>query len=84
MTDRLLTAREVAEFLAMSTESVLRRWRRGELPGFRLASNVLRFRESEIETWLNGLKRIDSVRTGSDTPANMPAASLPPTGLDRG
>ncbi len=50
--DRLLTTREVAAFLGMSPESVLRRYRRGELPGYRLSSNVLRFRESEIEAWL--------------------------------
>lgn len=47
-----MATREVAEFLGLSPESVLRRWRAGELPGYRLASNVLRFRESEIETWL--------------------------------
>lgn len=54
MTDRLLTTREVADWLGLSTETVLRRWRSGELPGFRLATNVLRFRESEIEAWLAG------------------------------
>lgn len=52
MTERLLTTREVAAFLGMSPESVLRRYRREEIPGYRLASNVLRFRESEVETWL--------------------------------
>jgi excisionase family DNA binding protein len=52
VTDRLLTTREVAAFLGVSPETVLRRWRAGELPGYRLASNVLRFRESEIEAWL--------------------------------
>ena len=52
MTSRLLTTREVAEFLGLSSEMVLRRWRAGELPGFRLASNCLRFRESEIHAWL--------------------------------
>jgi excisionase family DNA binding protein len=50
--DRLLTARELGEMLGLSTESVLRRWRAGELPGYRLGSNVLRFRESEVEAWL--------------------------------
>ena len=64
VTDRLLTARELGEWLGLSTETVLRRHRRGELPGFRLASNVLesaagsvdvlRFRESEVEAWLEG------------------------------
>lgn len=52
MTDRLLTTREVAELLGLSCETVLRRWRAGELPGYRLGTNVLRFRESEIEHWL--------------------------------
>lgn len=54
MTGRLLTTRELASYLGVSSETVLRRWRAGELPGFRLASNVLRFRESEIEAWLEG------------------------------
>lgn len=34
MTERLLTAREVGELLGLSTESVLRRWRAGEIPAF--------------------------------------------------
>lgn len=49
---RLLTAREVGERLRLSTETVLRRYRRGELPGFRLASNCLRFSEAELDAWL--------------------------------
>jgi excisionase family DNA binding protein len=52
VSDRLLTTRQVADFLGLSPETVLRRWRAGEIPGYRLASNVLRFRESEIEAWL--------------------------------
>jgi excisionase family DNA binding protein len=47
-----MTTRKVAQFLGLSPETVLRRWRRGELPGYRLASNVLRFRGSDLETWL--------------------------------
>lgn len=54
---RLITTRELAEHLGLSTETVLRRWRRGEIPGgIRLASNVLRFRESAIDAWLVGLE----------------------------
>ncbi len=56
MSERLLTTREVAELLSLSPESVLRRWRSGELPGYRLSSNVLRFRESELEAWLEGTR----------------------------
>ena len=48
MSERLLTAREV---VGLSTESVLHRWRAGEIPGFRIASNVLRFDPAEVEAW---------------------------------
>lgn len=52
--ERLLTTRDVAELLGLSPDAVLRRWRAGELPGFRLSSKVLRFRESEVLAWLEG------------------------------
>ena len=38
MTDRLLTTRQLADSLGVSTETVLRRWRAGEIPGYRLAT----------------------------------------------
>jgi len=57
VTDKLLTTRQVADYLGFSPETVLRRYRAGELPGIRLGSNVLRFRESAIETWLAGRER---------------------------
>ena len=65
MIDRLLTTREVAEFLGLSPETVLRRYRAGELPGYRLGSNVLRFRESEIEAWLIGSRNGPGLSSGS-------------------
>jgi excisionase family DNA binding protein len=49
---RLLTTRQVAEILAVSPETVLRRIRSGELPAIRLASNALRVREDEFEAYL--------------------------------
>jgi len=49
-----------AKRLGLSTESVLRRWRTGDLPGYRLAGNVLRFRASEIEAWLEGHRGEDA------------------------
>lgn len=52
MNGRLLTARVVAEQLAVSSETVLRWVRRGELPAIRLPSGALRFREDEIDGWL--------------------------------
>jgi excisionase family DNA binding protein len=48
----LLTAREVAQRLGVSTETALRWTRRGLLPGFRLPGGAIRYRESEIDAWL--------------------------------
>jgi predicted DNA-binding transcriptional regulator AlpA len=53
VTSRLLTTREVAEILSLSPTSVLRRWRTGDIPGFRLSSNVLRFDLGDIERYLD-------------------------------
>lgn len=54
MTERkpLITAREVAERIGVSPATVLRKWRSGDLPGYRLASNQLRFDADEVEAWL--------------------------------
>jgi excisionase family DNA binding protein len=48
----LWTTRDVAARLNVSPETVLRRWRRGELPGYRIASNALRFDPADIDAWL--------------------------------
>ena len=49
---RLLTARELAEQLGVSAESVLRWTRGGELPAIHLPGGAIRFREGDIESWL--------------------------------
>ena len=49
---RLLTTREVADRLALSPETILRRVRAGELPAFRIASNALRFDPDAIDAYL--------------------------------
>lgn len=48
----LLTAREVADRLGVSRDTVLRWTRDGKLPGFRLPGGALRYREEAIEAWL--------------------------------
>jgi excisionase family DNA binding protein len=54
VTGRLLTARAVADMLGVSAETVLRWTRRGELPAIRLPGGAIRFRENEIDRWLEG------------------------------
>jgi excisionase family DNA binding protein len=55
--ERLLTTRQVAELLGLSPATVLRRWRAGELPGYRLGSNVLRFSARDIDEYLEQRRR---------------------------
>lgn len=49
---RLLTARDVAEQLSVSSETVLHWTRCGELRGVRLPSRALRYRDADLESWL--------------------------------
>lgn len=51
---RLLTAREVAGTLSVSTETVLRWARRGEIPAVRLPGGAVRFRAGDLDSWLGG------------------------------
>jgi excisionase family DNA binding protein len=54
MSERLLSARELADHLGVTPSWVLRHWQAGELPGYRLGmtSHPVRFRLSEVEAWL--------------------------------
>ena len=65
---RLLTAREIAQRLGVSAETVLRWARRGEVPFIRLPGGAIRFREDEIEEWLE--ERATPSRGASTTPAS--------------
>jgi len=48
----LLTARQVADLLGVSAETVLRWTRRGELPAIRLPGGAIRYRQTELDNWL--------------------------------
>ncbi len=57
MSERLLTAAETAELLGLTAGTILDRFERGDLPGFRLfgrKGGPVRFRLSEIEAQLEG------------------------------
>jgi predicted DNA-binding transcriptional regulator AlpA len=64
--DPLLTAAELGEWLGLKPSTVLDRFERGDLPGFRLFSKrdkagrpngAVRFRLSEVEAWLEEQRR---------------------------
>ena len=52
MTGRLLTARQVADTLGVSTETVLRWARHGDLPSIQLSTRAIRIPETQLENWL--------------------------------
>jgi excisionase family DNA binding protein len=57
--DRESRARVTAELLGLSPATLLRRWRAGELPGYRLGSNVLRFSPSDVTAWLEARRQVE-------------------------
>lgn len=56
----MLSARDVADRLAVSTETVLRWTRSGDLPAVRLPGGALRFEADQLDAWL------DARTTGAD------------------
>jgi excisionase family DNA binding protein len=69
MSEPLLTARQVAERLAVSPETVLRWTRRGELPAHRLPGGAIRYASATIEAWLVGRATAGAgVEESPDTP----------------
>jgi excisionase family DNA binding protein len=56
VSDRLLTARELAELLGFAAGTIVDWSERGEIPSFKLGGR-LRFRESEVGAWLEGQRQ---------------------------
>jgi predicted DNA-binding transcriptional regulator AlpA len=57
VSEPLLTARQLGEVLGLSAGTILDRFERGDLPGFRLfgrKGGPVRFRASEVEAALQG------------------------------
>jgi excisionase family DNA binding protein len=64
----LLTARAVAEVLGVSSETVLRWTRRGDLPAIRLPGGAIRFDRDALDRWL------EQRATGADESSHEPDA----------
>ena len=60
MPEPLMTARELAEHLGLATATILDWAEAGRLPHFKIGRAV-RFRESEVEAWLEAQRRGPSV-----------------------
>jgi excisionase family DNA binding protein len=68
VSERLLTAREVAERFGVTPKTVLRWTEARGLPGYRLG-RALRYREADLETWLRA-----HATTGDATEDESPAS----------
>lgn len=73
MTERLLTARAVSELLGVHAETILRWTRRGELPAIRLPGGAIRYRENDLDGWLEE-------RATAQTRSCQPPRRPPPGG----
>jgi excisionase family DNA binding protein len=68
VSERLLTAAELGELLGLSQATILDRFQRGDLPGYRLwgrKGGPVRFRLSEVERALDGWRVGEGVVTRS-------------------
>jgi excisionase family DNA binding protein len=77
MSDRLLTARQLAEMLDVSSETVLRWRRRGEIEAIRLPGGQLRFRQDAVDERLAAWTMRPGARgEASPTPSTHPTAAV--------
>ena len=76
MTERLLSARELADVLGMSPATVLDWFEADRLPGFKLPTGPVRFRASEVEAWLEECRRGPSLAPRKVSDGLTPARSV--------
>lgn len=72
----LLTARNVADMLGVSAETILRWTRRGDLPAIRLPGGAIRYREDTLDAWLSSRElRNDNEPAAHRLEVRAPAAA---------
>ena len=76
MTGQLLTARQTAELLGVSTETILRWVRNGKLPAIYLPSGAVRIRETDLERKLQEWAARPARKLSTVPEATPPGASL--------
>jgi excisionase family DNA binding protein len=77
MNGPLFTARQVAAMLGVSTETILRWTRRGELPAIKLPGGAIRYRETDLEAWLDEHATATPGREARTVPTGAADGTLP-------
>lgn len=62
----LWNTRQVADFLGVSPETVLRWHRSGKLRGFPISTNALRFDPDEVRAWVAGTRSAHTRNLGGE------------------
>ncbi len=63
--DKLLTVDEVAEYLRLNRETVLRKARKGEIPAIKMGYRSYRFQRNQIDEWLKAKAETKKVKPQS-------------------
>jgi len=63
--DKLLTVDEVAEYLRLNRETVLRKARKAQIPAIRMGYRSYRFYKGQIDEWLRGKAEAKNVKPQS-------------------
>jgi len=63
--EKLLTVDEVAEYLRLNRETVLRKARKGEIPSIRMGYRSYRFYKDQIDQWLKAKTETKKVKPQS-------------------
>ena len=56
MSEKLLTVKEVAEWLGLSIHAVYRRVQHNQIPHIRIGPRTVRFNRVKVQAWLNELE----------------------------
>lgn len=84
MPEKLLTIKEVAEYLKLSEDEVKRLVDMGEIPAYKIGDSFLRFRKEQIDAIRSEIREFetDSARAAT-IPSAGPAQAHPYTDLER-
>jgi excisionase family DNA binding protein len=75
MSERLLNAAEVGQLLGVPTTTIWKWHQAGKIPSYKLAGSLVRFRQSEIDDWIES-QASDGFTGRSASHDEEPAACL--------
>ncbi len=75
--EKLMTVDEVAEYLRLNREVVLRKARKGEIPAVKVGSRSYRFYKEQIDEWLRSRSTVRKETEPHRKPGKLDIKSYP-------